>query len=245
MECLSLLKSWRFPICPRAEQHNNFDTIFSYIHKYETEEQQNKFPYVTDGVAIKVNSIEQQLSLGRVARSYKWAVAYKFPTEIFITKLLDIKFQIGRSGKLLFETGYILCIYVINSGKATPVAHLEKIVIDGSNVSRATLHNIAFLEQHDIEIGDFVKIEKSGGTIPKISGLARSKDENEPTKPLELICPCEKKVPLVKHDEYVDLFCSSPNCTLQKSRTIYHFAHSLSIIGLGKKLKKFLFTIYF
>ena len=214
-ECLNLLKKWNLPICPRAEKHTSFDTILPYIHQHETFEQQEKFPYVTDGVVVKVDSIEQQQSLGRVARSYKWAIAYKFPTQIYTTKLLDIQFQIGRSGK------------------ATPVAHLEKVVIDGSNVSRATLHNFGFIEQHNIEIGDIVKVEKSGGTIPKISGLAQSKDPSIPSKPLELVCPCEKHVPLIKHDEYVDLFCSSSDCKIQKMRNILHFVQALSIFGLG------------
>lgn len=97
-DCLQLIKSWGFPICPRAQQFSEMTDIFNYIHKYETKESQSKFPYTTDGAVVKVNSIKQQQQIGRVARSYKWSIAYKFPTEIFITKLLDIQFQIGRTG---------------------------------------------------------------------------------------------------------------------------------------------------
>ena len=102
-EALQLLKAWNFPVCPRAEKYSSIDDIFDYIHKYETPEAQEQFPYATDGAAIKVNSIPQQLALGRVARSYRWAIAYKFPTEIFVTKLLDIQFQVGRTGTYLIE----------------------------------------------------------------------------------------------------------------------------------------------
>ena len=103
-------------------------------------------------------------------------------------------------------------------------------------MSRATLHNPSFIEQHKIEIGDLVRVEKSGGTIPKISGLANSdeKKANTQIEQIRLICPCEKKAPLVKYDEYVDVFCSDSNCKEKKMRSILHFAKALKIMGLGQ-----------
>lgn len=218
-ECLNLLKQWNFPICPRATVTRSFSDVIDYVHQYESPSMQAEFPYTTDGVAIKVNSLQQQLALGRVSRSYRWATAYKFPTEIYETELVDVHFQIGRTGK------------------ATPVAHLKTIVIDGSNVSRATLHNIHFIQQHRIEIGDLVRVEKSGGTIPKINGLVCPKDTNgsetEFISSLELVCPCEKRVPLIKHQDSKDHFCSNPNCTLKRMKGFLHFVKALSIQGLG------------
>ena len=224
VEGLKLLESMKFEVCPRAilSNKNIKEDCFPLIHEYQIPANQQQFPFITDGVVIKLNSLENQLKLGRIARSYRWAIAYKFPTDSFITKLNDIQFQIGRTGK------------------ATPVAHLDLIVIDGSNVSRATMHNIHFIEQHNIKIGDFVKVEKSGGTIPKIIGLANHNEEST-RKDIELVCPCFKRVPLHKIADSVDLFCTHEACTLQRSRLFLHFSKALEINGLGFSLH-FLFA---
>jgi DNA ligase (NAD+) len=217
-DCLQQLREWGYPICPRAELFSEFNKAIDYVHRFESKEAQAQFPYVTDGVAIKVNSIPQQLALGHIARSYRWAAAYKFPTEILGTRLLGVNFQIGRTGK------------------ATPVAVLQPIKIDGSNVSRATLHNIHFMELHKIEIGDLVRVEKSGGTIPKISGLVHPQEKEGIAtfvSSVPMVCPCEKKVPLIRHAEYKDLFCSNPQCTEKRMRSFLHFSKALSIYGLG------------
>lgn len=197
----------------------SLDEVFAFIDKMER--RRSELPYQIDGVVVKVDSIEQQNALGSVARSPRWAIAYKYEAETAETKLLNIKLQIGRQGT------------------ATPVAELEPVFLAGSTVSRATLHNADFIAEKDIRVGDTVLIQKGGEVIPKVVGYAAEKRPPE-AKPYNFpeICPCELKSPLSRPAGEANYYCNNPECPWQRRRRIEHFAsrNAMNIEGLGEKI---------
>ncbi|HOD55297.1 MAG TPA: NAD-dependent DNA ligase LigA, partial [Candidatus Cloacimonadota bacterium] len=175
-EILSLLKEWNFPVNPYFKKINSIQQLDDFCNYWDTE--RFKLEYDTDGIVIKTDSTDLQQELSYTAKSPKWAIAYKFKAEEKITELIDVTFQVGRTGAV------------------TPVAILKPIFIAGSQVSRATLHNIEEIERLDLRIGDKVRIIKSGEIIPKVLGVI---EENRPEVHLKVkfpeTCPvCQQKL---------------------------------------------------
>jgi DNA ligase (NAD+) len=218
-ENLKLLAALGFPTSPHWQLCPTIDDVFAFISDWE--QRRRTLPFDIDGIVVKLDSIEQQQRLGTVARSPRWAIAYKYEAEQARTRLLGITLQVGRTGVV------------------TPVAELEPVFLAGSTVSRATLHNAAFIEQLDLRIGDMVYVEKGGEVIPKVVGVdmsARSADAVPWTMPSH--CPCPHHSKLHRPEGEVNYYCESPACPWQIRRRIEHFASraAMDIEGLGEKV---------
>jgi len=218
-EKLATLREWGFGVCPHAAHCGSFTEALQFVHRNQSEEARKALPYAADGIVLKVNDEEVQQALGVVARASRWAVAYKFWSEKASTLLKSIVFQVGRTGK------------------ATPVAEIVPVNLGGSMIARATLHNIRFIESNSIEVGSTIVVERSGGTIPKITGLANKKPakvyvEKQPV----YTCPCSKQTTLERDKRGIDLICTSAECPKQNSRAVLHFAQCLGIKGLGGRV---------
>ena len=150
---LNTAKEYNLPVNPNFKLCKNIDEVIDYIN-YWTEHKKN-LPYDIDGIVIKVNSYSTQEEVGYTQKSPRWATAYKFPEEELATKLLDVELSVGRTGII------------------TPVAILDPIVISGSTVSKASLHNKDIIEELDIHIGDMVVVKKAGEIIPKVVRVVR------------------------------------------------------------------------
>jgi len=216
---LELLKKLGFPVNPAYKICKNLDEIFEFIEYWKSE--RHKLPFQTDGIVIKVNSLQQQELLGTVARSPRWAIAYKYDAEKVETKVLDIKLQVGRTGAI------------------TPVAELEPVFLAGSTISRATLNNFDYLKELDVRIDDIVTIEKGGDIIPKIVSV--NKDARTAnSKPFEVpeYCPCENKTKLVKYPDEANIYCVYNECPWQIRKKLEHFTsrEAMDIEGLGEKI---------
>lgn len=181
----------------------------------------NDLPYEIDGVVFKVNSVIQQQVLGFVSRAPRWAIAHKFPPQEESTRLLDIEFQVGRTGAL------------------TPVARLEPVSIAGVTVSNATLHNIDEIKRLDVRVGDTVIVNRAGDVIPKIVGVVL-KHRPADTKKIRLPkkCPVCKSDVLKMEGEVVARCTAGLYCEAQRKEAIKHFAsrRAMDIEGLGGKL---------
>ncbi len=225
-ENLSLLKELGFPASPYTKVCQNIDEIFEFINHWDNH--RNELPFQIDGIVIKVDSMAQQQFLGAVARSPRWAIAYKFEAEKAQTLLKDITVQIGRTGA------------------ATPVAELEPVFLAGSTISRATLHNYDYISERDIRIDDTVLIEKGGEVIPKVTAVVMEKRKADSVKfEFPEFCTCEYKSPLTKPEGEANHYCNHPECPWQLKRRIEHFAsrNALNIEGLGEKVVEQLVTL--
>ncbi len=207
-----------FRVNPNFQLCKNIYKVLDFCKKWEKE--RDNLPYEIDGVVIKINSIKQQKILGSIARSPRWAVAFKFPAKQSKTKLHKITWQVGRTGAL------------------TPVAELEPVLLAGSTISRATLHNIDEIKRKDIREGDTVIIEKGGDVIPKIIGVdfsERDKNSKETIPPDN--CPvCGHK--LFQPENEVAIYCENNECPAQIKARLAHFASrsAMDIDGLGEQL---------
>ena len=210
---LNTAKEYNLPVNPNFKLCKNIDEVIDYIN-YWTEHKKN-LPYDIDGIVIKVNSYSTQEEVGYTQKSPRWATAYKFPEEELATKLLDVELSVGRTGII------------------TPVAILDPIVISGSTVSKASLHNKDIIEELDIHIGDMVVVKKAGEIIPKVVRVIkelRSSDSDKYIMPE--VCPsCGQQT-------YPFTRCKNPDCPDQNIRRIIHFASrdALNIEGLGDKV---------
>jgi DNA ligase (NAD+) len=217
-ENLILLKEIGFKVNPNYMVCKNIDEVLEFCRYWE--EHRKELPYEIDGVVIKVNNIRYQEKLGSIAKSPRWAVAYKFKAEQVTTKLHSIKWQVGRTGAL------------------TPVAELEPILLAGSTVSRATLHNIEEIERKDIREGDTVVVEKGGDVIPKIISVVLTAREHNSiiVKPPEFCPVCNSK--LYTPENEVAIYCENSECPAQVKGRILHFASrgAMDIEGLGEAI---------
>ncbi|MHB8906110.1 MAG: NAD-dependent DNA ligase LigA, partial [Melioribacteraceae bacterium] len=217
-ENLILLGNLGFRINKNYRVCNSIEDVLQFCNEWEGK--RNELPYEIDGVVIKVNSLKQQKILGTIAKSPRWAVAYKFKAKQANTKLNNITWQVGRTGTL------------------TPVAELEPVFLAGSTISRATLHNIDEIKRKDIREGDWVVIEKGGDVIPKVVSVdlsKRTKDSAEVKVPSN--CPvCGSK--LFRSEEEVAIYCENNLCPAQVKGRISHFASrgAMDIEGLGEAL---------
>lgn len=218
MEGLEKARSWGFKVPRTAILASTIEEVFSYLDHWD----QNRIglPYEIDGVVIKINRFDQQDKLGYTAKSPRWAIAYKFQAERALTELRSVSYQIGRTGAI------------------TPVANLTPVLLSGTTVKRASLHNADQIEKLALRIGDGVYIEKGGEIIPKIVGV---KSENRPPKSAEIIfithCP-ECKYKLVKEKGEAQHYCKNQyDCSPQIVGKIQHFISrkAMDIDGLGSE----------
>ena len=215
---LNTAKEYNLPVNPNFKLCKNIDEVIDYIN-YWTEHKKN-LPYDIDGIVIKVNSYSTQEEVGYTQKSPRWATAYKFPEEELATKLLDVELSVGRTGII------------------TPVAILDPIVISGSTVSKASLHNKDIIEELDIHIGDMVVVKKAGEIIPKVVRVIRELRAEGSTKyEMPNTCPsCGQQTYTKENDPFTR--CKNPDCPDQNIRRIIHFASrdALNIEGLGDKV---------
>lgn len=197
---------------------SSINEVLEYIQKWT--EKRNTLPYDIDGIVIKTNDIKMQNRLGFTAKVPKWATAYKFPAEEVITRLIDIIFTVGRTGKI------------------TPNAVLEPVRVAGSTIKKATLHNEDNVVYKDIRIGDYVIIRKAGDVIPEVVRSLEERRTGE-EKPFIMtdMCPiCNNKV--VRKDSEADYYCPNNLCPARKIENIIHYASrdAMNIDGLGERV---------
>ena len=215
---LEKARSWGFKVPETAILAATVEEVFRYLDHWD----QNRLDlsYEIDGVVIKINSFNQQHRLGYTAKSPRWAIAYKFKAEQAMTQLESVSYQVGRTGAI------------------TPVANLSPVLLSGTTVKRASLHNADQIEKLALRIGDFVYVEKGGEIIPKIVGVA---EENRPLKSAEItfitLCPqCQSE--LVKEEGEAQHYCKNQfGCPTQIVSKIQHFISrkAMDIDGLGKE----------
>ncbi|MSP64167.1 MAG: NAD-dependent DNA ligase LigA [Bacteroidetes bacterium] len=223
-ESLKTLSDLGFVVNKNYRLCKTIDDVIKYCNEWT--DKKSELGFEVDGVVIKINSFAQQKILGSVAKSPRWAIAFKFPAEKNFTKLNNITLQVGRLGTI------------------TPVAELEPVFLAGSTISRATLHNMDFITEKDIRIGDTVIIEKGGDVIPKVVSIDLEKRKLDSKKfNLKKNCPsCNSK--LLKSDDEVAFYCTNYNCPAQIRGRIEHFAHrgAMNIEGLGEAVVDLLVT---
>ena len=194
------------------------DEVLQFIDRWDSE--RDTLPFQIDGIVVKVNTIAHQRELGAVARSPRWAFAYKYEAQKARTTLLDITLQVGRTGVV------------------TPVAELQPTLLAGSTISRATLHNEDFVQELGLCVGDTVVIEKGGDVIPKVSGVdtsARADDAQPWSMPHH--CPCARNAALHRPEGEANWYCDDGQCPWQLRRRLEHFASrdAMDIDGLGER----------
>ena len=221
MEELDYLEAEGFHVIPDRILAKTADEIIAHIEKLGA--MRDSLPYDIDGMVIKCDILTERTEIGENTSTPKWAIAYKFPPERKPTQLLDIVIQVGRTGVL------------------TPKAILSPVRLAGTSVSAATLHNIDFIRERDIRLGDTVYVQKAGDIIPEVVSV-EMKDRAEDAVPYEMptVCPsCGE--PVIKDDEAATR-CTNPGCPAQLERSITHFASrdAMDIDGMGPAVVKLL-----
>ncbi len=217
-ESLEFLKKQGFKVIPLIKTLKGFDAVSEQIRHIG--ELRDDLPYDIDGAVVKENLIVRREELGETANTPKWAVAYKYPPERKLTKLTDIVIQVGRTGAL------------------TPNAVLEPVRLAGTTVSRATLHNIDFIADKDIRIGDSVYVQKAGDIIPEVVSVEK-KDRTGAERVFSMpgVCPsCGERV--TRDPDEAVIRCTNSSCPAQIIRTISYFASrpAMNIDGLGEAI---------
>ena len=215
-EALEKAREMGFKVPPISEKFDSLEGVKEFIKKWDVE--RHNLAYETDGVVIKVNSLQQQEELGYTAKSPRWAIAYKFKAEQKSTLLKEITYQVGRTGAI------------------TPVANLEPVHLAGTIVRRASLHNADQIKKLDIRVNDTVFVEKGGEIIPKIVGVDLDKRpaNSEPTKYIEFCPECRSK--LERKENEAHHYCPNTyGCPPQIKGRIEHFISrkAMDIDGLG------------
>ncbi|MEM4997008.1 MULTISPECIES: NAD-dependent DNA ligase LigA [Priestia] len=222
-ESLNLLDDLGFKTNKERQTCETIDDVIAYIESWQTK--RPELSYDIDGIVVKVDSFDQQAELGTTAKSPRWAIAYKFPAEEVVTKLVNIELTVGRTGVI------------------TPTAILEPVQVAGTTVQRASLHNEDLIREKDIRIGDYVVVKKAGDIIPEVVNVIEEKrtgEEQEFTMPTH--CPeCESE--LVRLEGEVALRCINPSCPAQIREGLIHFVsrNAMNIDGLGEKVISQLF----
>jgi DNA ligase (NAD+) len=217
-EALDFAKNLGFHINPNSKKCQNIDEVIAYINEYT--EKRDKLKYDIDGIVVKVNEIEHYDLIGYTAKSPKWAIAYKFPAEEVITKINSITFQVGRTGQI------------------TPVANLNPVLVQGSTVSRATLHNEDYVMEKDIRENDYVVIKKAGDIIPEVVRVVLER-RDESTSSFKMITQCPVcNTELKRKESEADHYCLNPHCDAKKVEGLIHFASrkAMNIEGLGDRI---------
>jgi DNA ligase (NAD+) len=218
-ENMQKVKGWGFKITDYIEKCRDIQAVFEFIDKWGRK--RSALPFDIDGIVVKINSYKQQEELGYTAKSPRWAISFKFKAEKAATKLISINYQVGRTGAI------------------TPVALLEPVLLAGTKVKRASLHNADQIAKLDIHIGDYVFVEKGGEIIPKIVGVNLEKRTlfSEPVSYIN-VCP-ECSTPLIRSEGEANHYCPNENgCPPQIKGKIEHFisrkAMNIDSLGEGK-----------
>ena len=223
---LEAARRWGLKIPDVIKVCHNLQDIFDYIHYWDTE--RKNLPVATDGIVLKVNSLRQQKNLGFTAKSPRWAIAYKFQAERAETRLNSVSFQVGRTGAV------------------TPVANLEPVLLAGTVVKRASLHNADIIEGLDLHIGDQVYVEKGGEIIPKIVGVNTEARTMMIGEKVRFITRCpECKTPLIRPEGEAAHYCPNDSgCPPQIKGRIEHFVTRKAMnINIGPETVEDLFNV--
>ena len=217
-EALEFMKELGFKVNPNNKLVNSIDELLEYIE--DKTEKRKSLPYDIDGIVIKLNNLAEQRIMGFTAKYPRWATAYKFPAQQVLTKLEDIIFTVGRTGQI------------------TPNAVLSPVLVQGSTIRRATLHNEDYVKEKDLKIGDIVSIRKAGDVIPEVvESIKERRDGTEKEFKMIENCPiCGSK--LVKKEGQVDYYCMNENCDKRNIESLIHFVdrHAMNITGLGERI---------
>ncbi|MBO6280433.1 MAG: NAD-dependent DNA ligase LigA [Bacilli bacterium] len=221
-EALKKADELGFRTNPERRLCNGIDEVIDYIAEYT--EKRPTLPYDIDGIVIKVDDMEMYDKLGYTSKTPRWAIAYKFPPEEVVTKLTDIIYTVGRTGKI------------------TPNAVLEPVRVAGSLVQRATLHNEDFIKDKDLMVGDYVVIRKAGDVIPEVVKVVKERrsDDVLPYKMIENCPVCGSPLSRIEAMH----FCLNPHCDAKKIEGIIHFSSrdAMDIEGLGEKVAEQFFN---
>ena len=218
VDAIAFAKQLGFKINPLSKVCKNIDEVIEFIELYT--DKRNSLNYEIDGIVIKVDNIALHDRIGYTAKSPKWAIAYKFPAEEVITRINNITFQVGRTGQI------------------TPVANLDPVMVQGSTVSRATLHNEDYVVDKDIREMDYVVIKKAGDIIPEVVKVELDR-RSKSSVPFLMIkeCPVCKSA-LIRNEGVADYYCVNPLCDAKKIEGLIHFASrkAMNIEGLGVRI---------
>ena len=212
-----------FTVNPRHIISSSMDAIWQFIE--DVAKERAELAYDIDGVVIKVNSLALQEALGFTVKEPRWAIAYKFPAEEKTAEILSVDWTVGRTGVV------------------TPTANLTPVQLAGTTVSRATLHNVDYIAEKDIRIGDIVVVYKAGDIIPAVLHVVENKRDQQVPLPIPTVCPsCQSE--LIHFEDEVALRCVNPRCPAQLKEKLIHFASrdAMNIIGLGPAIVEKLFT---
>jgi DNA ligase (NAD+) len=237
-ESMLALKASGFNVSPGWKKVKTIDEVIAYIHEWEVK--RTTLPLATDGIVIKVNSLEQQRELGFTAKSPRWAISFKYKAENKPAILRSVNYQVGRTGAVTPVAN--LCA---ESERSVPYNKVKGVHLSGTYVKRATLHNANELERLDIQLGDTVFVEKSGEIIPKITGVDVSKRGLFQTEPISFPKNCpECGSELMRNEGEVAYFCPNDSqCPPQLKGRIEHFIHrkAMNIDSLGEGKIELLF----
>ena len=218
-EDLEALNTAGFKVNSRRKLAKNIDEVWAFIREWE--EKRASLPYEIDGIVVKVNRLELWNRLGFTGKAPRWAIAYKYAARAGVTKIEDIKVQVGRTGKL------------------TPVTWLQPVPIGGTIVSRATLHNMDEIERLEVKIGDWVQVERGGDVIPKVVKVVEDKEHPRGHRKFHMPerCP-ECGGHIVRVEGEADHRCVNANCPAKLRESILHFASRgvMNIEGMGDAL---------
>lgn len=224
-ENLMAAREWGFKISETTRKCHTLDEVFAFIDHFD--QARKELPVATDGIVLKVNSLRQQKNLGYTAKSPRWAIAYKFQAERALTRLNEVTYQVGRTGVV------------------TPVANLDPILLSGTIVKRASLHNADIIEKYDLHIGDMVYIEKGGEIIPKITGVDTDSRFMLGDK-VRFITNCPVcGTPLVRAEGEAAHYCPNEfGCAPQMRTKIEHFVsrEAMNIETIGPETVELLFN---
>ena len=226
-EALEYMKKLGFKINPNNRVVKNINEVLEFIE--EKGKERDSLAYDIDGIVIKVNNIDDQQRLGSTAKYPKWATAYKFPAKEVLTKLTDIIFTVGRTGQI------------------TPNAVLEPVIVAGSTISRATLHNEDYVKEKDLKIGDIVSIRKAGDVIPEVVEVKKERRTGK-EKDFVMITNCPMcNTPLVKKEGQVDYYCPNKKCPARNTESLIHFVSrdAMNIDGLGDRIMEDFYNFHF
>lgn len=217
-QALFTLQKYGFKINEQWQLCKNIEEVWTYIQKYE--KLRNTLPYEIDGIVIKINDLTSYDMLGRTNKAPKWAIAYKFPAVTSVTKLLDIFPTVGRTGKITYN------------------ARLQPVIIAGTTVTFATLHNGDYIINRDLRINDLVSVKKAGDIIPEvIAPIISNRQINNIIFKKAIHCPvCKTKLEQVPPE--VDQFCINSDCPSRILKSLMHFCsrNAMDIIGLNEKI---------
>src|SRR5271154_3103360 len=216
---LAALGAAGFKVNPNYKLVRSMDEVWAFIQRWE--EKRDSLPYEIDGIVVKVDRTSLQDELGFTGKAPRWAIAYKYAARGAVTKLENVRWQVGRTGKL------------------TPVAELAPVLVGGTTVRNATLHNMDEIERLGVKIDDWVQVERGGDVIPKVAKVIDDKDHPRGRESIEVPekCPvCGTKV--VRTEGEVDYRCVNANCPAKLRETILHFASRgvMNIDGMGDAL---------